>query len=114
MDATKLGSKIKDGKNQKTVLSIDDINMIQNNFISREIIEDFSVEIDVEDLEKKNYSFSAGQYFDIKINYESYTKDEFAAEIYEKKEQLRNLFNSNYQLESTIIKSLGELEYHEN
>lgn len=114
MDATKLGSKIKDGKNQKTILSVDDINMIQNSFISREIIEDFSVEIDIEDLEKKNYSFSAGQYFDIKINYESYTKDEFMAEISGKKEQLKNLFNSNYQLESAIIKSLGELEYHEN
>jgi type I restriction enzyme M protein len=64
VDASKLGKKVKDGKNQKTVLSIDDEQKIIDAFKTTEPIEDFSVVVDYEEIKDKNYSLSAGQYFD--------------------------------------------------
>ena len=77
IDASKLGTKIKDGKNQKTVLSKEEIEMIQNTFINREVIDDFSVVVGIKEIQNKKYSFSAGQYFDIKMEQIDISEEEF-------------------------------------
>ena len=45
MDASKLGEKVKVGKNQKTVLSKDELDRIVNVFIDHKVEEDFSVSV---------------------------------------------------------------------
>jgi len=63
MDASNLGEKVKvDGKNQKTVLSKEEISKIINTFNSEEAVDDFSAIVDYADIEAKKLSFSAGQY----------------------------------------------------
>lgn len=85
IDASKLGTKVKDGKNQKTVLSSEEVTKIENTFINQEVMDDFSVSVSCEDIKGKNYSLSAGQYFEVKIEYVEITADEFKQRLGELK-----------------------------
>ena len=85
MDASKLGTKVKEGKNQKTVLSEDEENKIIETFNKQEAVDDFSILVSYEDIKNKNYSLSAGQYFDVKIEYVDITAEEFEAKMNESK-----------------------------
>lgn len=111
VDASKLGDKIKDGKNQRTVLREDEIEKIVNTFAKKEIIDDFSVEVTYEQIKEKNYSFSAGQYFEVKIEYVELTEEEFNNKMATYKANLNKYFNENKILEEEINKSLEELKY---
>lgn len=77
MDASNLGEKVKDGKNQRTVLSSEETDRIINTFVNKEVIDDFSVLVSIDEITEKNYSFSAGQYFEVKINYVDITQEEY-------------------------------------
>ena len=81
LDASNMGTKTKDGKNQRTVLSEDEINAIIDTFINHKTVEDFSVSVSYKEIEEKNYSFSAGQYFKIKIEHYDITQEEFVKRI---------------------------------
>lgn len=111
LDASKLGTKVKDGKNQKTVLSEDEIKKIENTFINQEVIKDFSVKVTYEQLKEKNYSFSAGQYFEVEIEYVELTKDEFDEKIAGYASRLDNLFAEGITLENSIRERIKELQY---
>lgn len=111
IDASKLGETIKDGKNQKTVLNTDDINKIIEAFAENKAIEDFSVNVKYDEIKEKNYSLSAGQYFEIKIEYVELTQEEFNQKISDYTSKLDELFKEGNSLEAEIKKSLGELKY---
>lgn len=115
LDASKLGSKVKeDGKNQKTVLSNEEITKIENTFINQEVVEDFSVKVSYDDIANKNYSLSAGQYFEVKIDYVELTQEEFNQKIATYTQNLENLFSEGKSLEEEIKSFLGELKYEES
>ena len=111
LDASKLGTKIKDGKNQRTVLNNEEIKKIEDTFINSEIVEDFSVEVTYDEITEKNYSLSAGQYFEVKIEYVELTEEEFNEKMNQYKENLNKYFNEGKSLEEEIMKRLEELEY---
>lgn len=111
LDASKLGTKIKDGKNQRTVLNNEEIKKIEDTFINSEIVEDFSVEVTYDEITEKNYSLSAGQYFEVKIEYVELTQEEFNEKMNQFKENLNKYFNEGKSLEEEIMKRLEELEY---
>ena len=111
MDASKLGTTIKDGKNQKTRLTSDEENLIINTFNKHETIKDFSVVVSYEKIKEKNYSLNAGQYFDVKIEYTDLTLAEFDAKIDGFKRNLNTLFDESKALEKEIKKQLNELKY---
>lgn len=111
IDASKLGTKVKDGKNQKTVLSKEEVERIENTFINQEVIEDFSVRVTYDQISEKNYSFSAGQYFDVKIEYVELTLDEFNKKIADYTANLDKFFSDGKSLENEIKQRLGELKY---
>ena len=113
MDASKLGTKVKEGKNQKTVLSDDEVTRIIDTFIEHKAVEDFSVVATYDQIKGKNYSFSAGQYFDVKIEYVEMTADEFNQKIDEYVNEINKLWSEGLQLETEIKKSLGGLKYGE-
>ena len=75
--ASKLGEEYKEGKNKKRRLLKDDIDLIVNTFKNKEAVEDFSVAVSYDEIKEKGYSLSAGQYFDIKIDYVDITEEEF-------------------------------------
>lgn len=111
MDASKLGSKVKDGKNQKTILSHEEENIIINKFVNKEVVEDFSVVVSYEDIKEKKYSFSAGQYFELKLDYKEITQEEFNKKIQTFKSNLRQYFNQNNIIEKNIQDNLEVLNY---
>jgi type I restriction enzyme M protein len=111
MDASKLGTKVKEGKNQKTLLSPEEEQLIINTFNKGEVKEDFTVVVSYNQIEEKNYSFSAGQYFDVKIEYTDITPKEFDTKIKNYKENLDNLFTESKILEKEVKKQLEKLNY---
>lgn len=111
MDASKMGSKVKVGKNQKTVLSDEELNKIIQTFIKHEVVDDFSISVTSDQIKEKNYSFSAGQYFDVKIEYVELTQEEFEAKIKSYEEELAKLFAEGDELNKEIKEQLGKLKY---
>jgi len=111
MDASKLGTTVKDGKNQKTLLSGEEEQRIIDTFNKHEAVEDFTVVVGYEDIKAKNYSFSAGQYFDVKIEYTDITAEEFASKMSGYKANLTTLFGEGKELEEEIKKQLEGLKY---
>jgi len=111
LDASGLGEKIKEGKNQKTVLTADEEDKIIRTFNCKEAVPDFSVVVSYDDITAKNYSLSAGQYFDVKIDYTDITPAEFKARMKSFSGNLDKLFAESKSLESEIKKQLAGLRY---
>ena len=111
MDASKLGTTVKDGKNQKTVLSHEEEQLIIDTFNQHKAVEDFTVVVGYEQIKEKNYSFSAGQYFDVKIEYTDITPEAFAAKMNGFKTNLDTLFGESKTLELQIQENLARLKY---
>jgi type I restriction enzyme M protein len=111
MDASKLGTTVKDGKNQKTLLSDAEEQLIIETFNKHEAKEDFTVVVSYEQIKEKNYSFSAGQYFEVKIEYTDITPAEFEAKMNGFKTNLDSLFAESKTLEMEIQKQLNGLKY---
>ena len=111
MDASKLGTTIKEGKNQKTLLSPEEEQLIIDTFNNREVKEDFTVVVSYDQIKEKNYSFSAGQYFEIKIEYVDITPKEFKKKMDNYKNNLDQLFLESNKLEGEVKKRLDGLKY---
>jgi type I restriction enzyme M protein len=111
IDASNLGTTIKEGKNQKTVLSTEEEDKIIDTFNKKEAIEDFSVVISYDAIKEKNYSLSAGQYFEVKIDYVDITEEEFKAKLNGFEINLKDLFAESKTLEQEIETNLKGLRY---
>ena len=112
MDASNLGSKEKvDGKNQRTVLSEDEIAYIINTFISGTEIPGFCVTVDYEEIEQKKYSFSSGQYSDIIIPFTPISAEDFNRYVFEQQRELEALFDKSKSLEREILSYLERVKY---
>lgn len=111
IDASNLGEKVKDGKNQKTVLTEEEEKRICEVFNNKWSEEDFSVVVSYDEIAGKNYSFSAGQYFDVKIEYTDMTPEQFAAKMKGFTENLEGLFSQSRELEAEIKKQMAGLKY---
>ena len=111
IDASSLGTKVKDGKNQKTLLSEAEEDRIIATFNAKEAVEDFSVVVNYAGIAAKNYSLSAGQYFDVKIEYSNLTPAQFAAKMKGFTDRLDALFTESAGLEQEIKKQLAGLKY---
>lgn len=111
MDASKLGETVKEGKNQRTVLTPTEENRIIETFNSKQAVEDLSVVVTKEEIAAKNYSFSAGQYFEVKIEYTDITPEEFASKMQNFENNLTTLFTESKTLEMEIQSNLKGLRY---
>ena len=111
IDASGLGTKVKDGKNQKTLLSEAEEDRIIATFNRKEAVEDFSVVVSYDDIAAKNYSLSAGQYFEVKIEYSDLTPAQFARKLQGFTEKLDDLFKESAGLERDIKKQLAGLRH---
>ena len=113
IDASKLGETIKDNGNQKTKLRPEEIRLIVETFRGKEAVDDFSVTPSFEEIAEKGYSFSAGQYFDIKIDYVDITEEEFNKRMAGYKAELAAQFEESHRLEAEIMKQLDSLKFNE-
>lgn len=111
IDASNLGKKVKDGKNQKTVLEPEEVLLIENTFINQEIKDNFSISVSYDDIKNKNYSLSAGQYFEVKIEFEELSEEEFYKRIENYQKEIDKLFENGNLLEKEILKRLDMFKY---
>lgn len=114
VDASKLGEKKKEGKNQRTVLSEKEVEKIENTFINQKVVEDFSVKVSYEEIQEKNYSLSAGQYFEVKIEYVELSPEEFNQRMAAYSSRLAKYFAEGKRLEEEIEENLRKLKSEEN
>ena len=111
IDASNLGTTVKEGKSQKTLLSAEEENQIIKTFTDKKAVEDFSVAVSYEEIKTKNYSLSAGQYFEVKIEYVDITAEEFMDRMKGFEHNLENLFAESKSLEKEIWENLKTLKY---
>ncbi|MFZ1806233.1 MAG: class I SAM-dependent DNA methyltransferase [Cyclobacteriaceae bacterium] len=111
IDASNLGETVKEGKNQKTVLTKEEEDRIIDTFNKKEAVDDFSVVVSYEDIKVKNYSLSAGQYFEVKIEYVDISQKEFETKLKDFDENLSELFSKSKKLEGEITNNLTSLKY---
>ncbi|MBI9032808.1 SAM-dependent DNA methyltransferase [bacterium] len=111
IDASNLGKKVKEGKNQKTVLSPAEEQKIIDTFNNKEVIENFSILVSYDEIKEKNYSLSAGQYFEIKIEYVDISHAEFEEKMANYKSNLAEMFEESKRLEDEIMKNFEGLDY---
>ena len=112
VDASNLGMKIKDGKSQKTILSKDEIELIidsVNNCLEKD---DFCINVKRDKIISKNYSLSASQFFEIKMEYNKYSAYEFCKIIEEFEIDLKKCNDNLNELNTEILKDL-EMMYIE-
>jgi type I restriction enzyme M protein len=111
IDGSNLGTTVKEGKNQKTLLSPEEEQRIIDTFNAKKAEDDFSVAVSYDDIAAKNYSLSAGQYFEVKIEYVDITKEEFEENLISRKSSLNELFTKSQNIEIEINRMLGDLNY---
>ena len=111
IDASGLGETVKDGKNKKTVLTAEEENQIIEVFNNKQAVDDFSVVVSYDEIVNKNYSLSAGQYFEVKIDYVEMSQAEFEGKLAGFTENLDRLFEESKGLEIEIRNQLRGLKY---
>ena len=111
IDASKLGEEYQEGNNKKVRLTDAEIDRIIDAFRGQKTIDDFSVAVTYDQLIEKKYSLSAGQYFDVKIEYVDITAEEFEKRINDYKQSLAEKFAEGKKLEKAIMAQLEGLKY---
>lgn len=105
IDASNLGTRTKDGKKKKTILSKEETRLIEKTFLDFEAVIDFSVIVSHKKIKNKNYSFAAGQFFNTEVE-----RKNVSAEIVQ---DMLNKFNKTFNLVSTKS-PLNEKTLNEN
>ena len=72
---------------------------------------DFCIAVSYADIEAKKLSFSAGQYFEVKIEYVEISPEEFAEKMNGYTSRLNELFMESRRLEDEIKVQLGRVKY---
>ena len=112
VDASKLGEEYKDSNGlKKRRLTDEEIEKIVKTFRNKEAVEDFSVAVTYDQIKEKGYVLSAGQYFDIKIEYVDINEEEFNAQMKADTEELTAMFKESHELEEEIQKQLSSLKF---
>jgi len=111
IDASKLGEEYKEGNNQKRRLRPFEVDQIVNTFQNKESVDDFSVAVTYDEIKEKGYSLSAGQYFDIKIDYVDITEEEFNQRMANYKQTLTEQFAESHRLEDEIMAQFDILKF---
>ncbi len=111
VDASKLGRNVKEGKKERTVLTVQEEQHIIDALNMCVPEEDFSVVVTQKDIRQKNYSFSAGQYFEVKSTHTHITEAEFKNKLDGHIKSLNQLFMEASKSEKLIKQQMEGLYY---
>jgi len=81
IDASNLGEEYQEGTNTRVRLTQTEIDLIVDTFMNMNTVTDFSVSVTFDELIEKRCSLSPGQYFDVIIDHEDISEDEFSQKI---------------------------------
>jgi type I restriction enzyme M protein len=111
VDASRLGTTVKDGKNQKTVLKPEEEQKIIDAVNNQTDEDGFSVVKTFAEIKAAKYSFNPGGYFEVKSERVDLTHDEFIKIVKESKDMLSILFQESNDLSNTILATFEGLKY---
>ncbi len=111
VDASKLGTASKEGKNQKTLLSNDEEELIVSRFNSKEAHPEFSVYPDKKQIADSGYVLSAGHYFSVPVDQNILSTKEYNEKVLDIQAELLILFSQNKTLERDILNNLESLKH---
>lgn len=111
IDASNLGEDYKEDNVQKHRLLPHEIDHIVSVFKNKTPEEDFSVSLTYDQIKAKKYSLSAGQYFDVKIDYQDITEDEFLHDMESFKEKLQNSIAKSAEIGNIVLSQLNNLSF---
>lgn len=107
---TEYGTKIKEGKNQKTVLSEKEIDEIIDIINNKKEVNLISLNVAKEVLENNNYFLAAGGYFDVMNDQKEISEEEFKHINESFANEIKFYKNYSNELLEKIEKNLGEYE----
>lgn len=110
LDASSLGTKIKEGKNQRTVLSPEEIDKIEQSFINRTEENKFSVLVSSDKIALKKYSLSAGSYFSQDSQFEHVDEDSFVTTLNQAFQDIQTLQKSVEENLESVAKELEDIK----
>jgi type I restriction enzyme M protein len=113
IDASQLGTSIKEGKNQKTVLSPGEEDLVIDTFRNNTEVEEFSISLTGEQIALKDYSFAAGQYLVIKNTHVDLTKEEFDSRINRIKTELVEISKQSKIIDESLLAAISDLRIDE-
>lgn len=113
IDASQLGTSIKEGKNQKTVLSPSEEDLVIETFRNNTEIDEFSISLTGEQIALKDYSFAAGQYLVIKNTHVDLTKEEFNSRINRIKTELVEISKQSKKIDESLLAAISDLRLDE-
>lgn len=111
IDASKMGEEYKDGNNQKRRLRDFEIDQIVETFLNKKAVDDFSVAVTYDEIKEKKYSLSAGQYFEVKIDYVELSQEEFNERMQAYATKLQEYFDEGSKLQAEIMEQLKRVKY---
>lgn len=111
VDATNMGVKIKEGKNQKTILNPTEIDKIINCFNKSEVIENFSVKVKIDEILQNKLYLEANQYFEVIDNYNKLSTYELEKQATKYINEIKMLLNENQKMKQDLIEHMENLYY---
>jgi type I restriction enzyme M protein len=107
LDASTLGETVKEGKNQKTILGIEEENLIIESFLQKKEVAEFSIKVDIEEIQANRYSLNPGQYFVIDV--EDNDKSELNIRLLSKKYSiaLTHFEKANKEINKKILSTIS-------
>lgn len=110
IDASKLGTSIKEGKVKKTLLSEDEEKLIIKTYNEKKNIKKFAINVSYERIKENDYSLSAAQYFDVEVKYDEMNSTEFKQEVKNFKISLKDLKQNSDDINNEIYENLKILK----
>lgn len=111
VDATGMGEKIKDGKNQKTILYPSEIEKIVNTFLNNLEEDKFSVLATTQQIADNSYFLPASNYFDYSDENDILSFDDFNAENQKFLKELEDMENQSILLMNKIKEEISGFKY---
>ena len=111
VDASNLGTTVKEGKNQKTLLSSDEERKIIDAVNNQTAENGFSVVKTFDEIRTGKYSFNPGGYFDVESEHVDITAEEFESAVKEAETKLSAMFGESEELGKKILSSMRGLKY---
>lgn len=111
IDGSNLGTAVKEGKNQKMLISRAEEQRIIDVFNAKKPEDEFSVKVSYDEITTKNYSLSPGQYFEVKIKHIDITKDQFDQQLSKSKAILFDKNKESRVLDTQIMENLRAVNY---
>ena len=69
--------------------------------------------VDCDAIKAKKYSLSAGQYFEVRIEYVDITPQQFSNRVEKFQRRMDEMFKESHKLEAKIAKGLGSLSLND-